>query len=274
MLSPNQSGGEGMIYSVRLLRDSEAIFTFFHPITPPEILQKINEINQELVNSLKERILERNPQKIDLDTFSLQFHGKEGLTVLVFCDKNDNMKLVSKILDRFFTSQIHTKIEKKAEKGILTENTKNFLTGKLLDIINKRIDPITRKKKKTKRWKTIVSSLVGISLSPIFFIPYLFLPNYLLKSLNGYHCLLILTLTAGFIGFLSQKKKVIKTSILCSSLSILTYSVLLTVTYSFLPKFFFSSPQVYSFILLGSLVFLLSAGFVAFLDNYYLAPPN
>lgn len=264
-----------MIYSIRLLKNTETIFTFFHPITPPEILQKIDEVNQEFVFSLKERILEKEPQKIDLENLSLQFHEKEeGITALVFCDKNDNMDLVSKILDTFFTSQVHAKIEKKAKKGILTENTKNYFTGKLLDIINKRIDPITRKKMKKKRWKNIVSSLASISLCPLFFVSYLLLPNYLLKSLNLYHCLLILTLTVGFIGFLSQRKKIIKTSIFCSALSILTYSALLTIISPSLIMLFFTPPQVNSVILFGSLVFLLSAGLKAFFDNYYLAPPK
>lgn len=263
-----------MIHSVRLMEGSKgAFFTFKHPRTPKRILGDIYEHFREI--TLRKRYTEEsNTQEINIREFSIQFCTfkikRKKIVAAVLYDQKDNPKRISKILDTFFSPHIRARIAREIQKGGLKEKTKIILTDELLDAVNKRVDPVSRRGKESSL-KYLLPPAVCISLWPLFHVTLSFLPLFL-ESLNEYHYILTITLTVGIGVFLSLKRaKNLKKSSLYVIISLIGYvlSLLLTNTFSFQ-----SLPDLYLLLLCGSIAFTTLTTTQIMIQSRYLSPPQ
>lgn len=265
-----------MIYFLQLIKkeEKEPFFTFIHPTTPQQILEKIHkQFKGTPLNFLQGKTTGNTPQTTDFEQFSLHSSPltieNKNITAVVLHDREDKLKIISEILNDFLTPHIMTRIAREMEDGRLNEETENILTEKILNLINKRIDPISRNWGQNR--DQIIIPLTSSSLLPLTILFNLLFPIFQM-DLNIYHYIINITIVAGIFGYLSQNRKwVLKNSILCVLLNIfgsIAWIILVK-------KVSLTTLSSLSFLVLnGSIIFVISTLLLTFLlDNQYLWPP-
>lgn len=264
-----------MIYFIQFIKEPrKSLFTFTHPVTPHEILEKVSsKFSQTQLSYLKNEEQIISSRKIDFKNYTFQvwelsLNNSNQINVIALYDKQDSSQLVLNIINDSLTPHIRARIIKGIKRGAISEKTKNLLRDRFLNKINGKIDPLSRRWQREK-WKKVTTLIGGLSLSSLFFTIKLLTPT-LHNFFNTFHFFACFCLISGLIGYLSHKNmEVLKSSLLLIISTLGSYMAIISVT----NRFSLFSLQILPLLIYGCLLFLVSNFILVLVNSHYISPP-